>query len=50
MSDLKFQWVNFFKELTSKLLKHKNSVICFMSCANISPMINEYRQLLKNNE
>lgn len=30
-----------------KLLKHKNSVICFMSCANISPMINKYCDLLK---
>ena len=30
-----------------KLLKHQNSVICFMSCANISPMINKYRDLLK---
>lgn len=30
-----------------ELLKHKNAVICFMSCANISPMINKYRDLLK---
>jgi len=33
-----------------KLLEHENSIICFMSCANISPMINKYRDLLKNNE
>ena len=30
-----------------KLLKHKNAVICFMSCANISPMIEKYKELLK---
>lgn len=34
-------------ETCDKLLEHKNAVICFMSCANISSMINEYRDLLK---
>ena len=32
----------------TKLLKHTNSVICFMSCANISPLIEKYKQE-KNN-
>ncbi len=31
----------------NKLLNHKNAVICFMSCANISPMVNKYLDLLK---
>lgn len=30
-----------------KLLKHKNAVICFMSCAHISPMIDKMKELLK---
>lgn len=33
----------------NNLLKHHNAVMCFMSCANITPMINEYRSILKNN-
>ena len=28
------------------LLNHKNSVICFMSCANITPMIEKFKSLL----
>ena len=31
----------------SKLLAYKDAVICFMSCANISPMIDKYKELLK---
>ena len=31
-----------------KLLKHKGNVICFMSCANISPMINEFKKILND--
>ena len=34
-------------ETIDKLLKYHNAVLCFMSCANISPMINEYKELLK---
>ena len=30
-----------------KLLQYHNSVICFMSCANITPMIEEFKSLLK---
>lgn len=30
----------------SKLLKHKNAVICFMSCANIYLIIDEFKKLL----
>lgn len=33
-------------ETSEKLLKHKDAVICFMSCANISNMLNTYRSLL----
>lgn len=33
------------QDTCNKLLKHQNSVICFMSCANISPMINEYKKI-----
>lgn len=29
------------------LLNHKNSVICFMSCANITPLIEEFKKILK---
>ena len=29
-----------------KLLKHENAVICFMSCANISPMIEKYKKMI----
>ena len=35
-------------ETCNKLLTHQNAVVCFMSCANISNMVNEYRDLLKN--
>lgn len=31
-----------------KLLKHKNAVICFMSCANIYEIENKFEELLKN--
>ena len=34
----------------SKLLAHKGDVICFMSCANISPMINKFKKVLKNSK
>ena len=30
----------------NKLLEYKDSVICFMSCANITPMIEEFKKLL----
>ena len=30
-----------------KLLEYKNAVICFMSCANISNIIDKYHNLLK---
>ena len=36
------------KENINILLNHKNNVICFMSCANISPLIEKYKQE-KNN-
>lgn len=29
------------------LLEHKDNVICFMSCANITPMIEKFKSLLK---
>lgn len=35
-------------ETVDKLLKHKNAVICFMSCANIYEIINVFEQELKN--
>ena len=35
-------------ETIDKLKKHHNSVLCFMSCANISKMINKYLEI--NNE
>ena len=35
-------------ETTNKLLKHKDQVICFMSCANISPLIEKFINKLKN--
>ena len=34
-------------ETVDELLKYHNTVFCFMSCANISPMINKFRELLK---
>lgn len=30
----------------SKLINHKDDIICFMSCANIGPVIEEYKKLL----
>ena len=33
-------------ETVNKLLKHKDSVICFMSCANITPLIEEFKKVL----
>lgn len=38
-------------ESVDKLLKHKNAVICFMSCANIYLIIDAFKKLLgENNE
>ena len=34
-------------DTVNKLLKYKDSVICFMSCANITPMIEAYKSILK---
>ena len=34
-------------DTANKLLEYKDSVICFMSCANITPMIEEFKNLLK---
>ena len=34
-------------ETIDELLKYQNTVLCFMSCANISPMINKYKELSK---
>lgn len=31
----------------SKLLKHKNSVICFMSCTNIYIILDEFKKIIK---
>ena len=31
----------------NKLLDYKDSVICFMSCANITPMIEEFKNSIK---
>ena len=31
-----------------KLLIHKNSAICFMSCTNIYEILNKFEELLKN--
>lgn len=35
-------------ETVDKLLKHDNAAICFMSCANIYEILNEFEKLLKN--
>ena len=35
-------------DTVDKLLKHKNAVICFMSCANIYEIENKFEELLKN--
>ena len=37
-------------ESVSKLLKHKNSVMCFMSCADIYIIMDKYKELLKESE
>lgn len=37
-------------EDADKLLKHKNSVMCFMSCTNIYVLLDKYKELLKNNK
>lgn len=34
-------------ETVDKLLKHKNSVLCFMSCTNIYIILNEFKKLIK---
>ena len=34
-------------ETVDELLKYHNTVLCFMSCANISPMINKVKEILK---
>ena len=36
-------------ETVDKLLKHKNSVMCFMSCTNIYVILEEYKKLLQSN-
>ncbi len=36
------------EETVDKLLKHKNAVICFMSCASIQHMKDNYEELIKN--
>ena len=35
-------------ETVDKLLVHKNSVMCFMSCTNIYVILDKYKELLKN--
>ncbi len=35
-------------ETVDKLLTHKNSVMCFMSCTNIYIILDKYKELLKN--
>ena len=37
-------------ETVSKLLKHKNAVLCFMSCADIYIILGKYQDLLKEKE
>jgi len=37
------------KETCDKLLKHKDAVICFMSCTNIYEIEEEFEKLLNNN-
>lgn len=34
-------------ETIDKLKEYKNSVLCFMSCANISKMIDKYKEIMK---
>ena len=33
-------------DTVAKLLKHKNSVLCFMSCTNIYVLLDKYKELL----
>ena len=33
-------------ETVNLLLEHKDSVICFMSCANINPLIEKFKKIL----
>lgn len=35
-------------ESVEKLLKHKNSVLCFMSCTNIYILLDKYKELINN--
>ncbi len=35
-------------ETVDKLLKHKNSVLCFMSCTNIYVLLDKYKELINN--
>lgn len=37
-------------DTVDKLLNHKNSVICFMSCTNIYEILNAFRDKIKNNK
>ena len=48
-SDSIIEKLNRGEKLTNpkQLLKYQDDVICFMSCANITPIINEYKTLLK---
>ena len=48
-SDSIIEKLNKGEKLTNpkQLLKYQDDVICFMSCANITPIINEYKTLLK---
>lgn len=34
-------------ETVDKLIKHKNSVLCFMSCTNISTLLDEFKKKIK---
>ena len=34
-------------ETVEKLLIHKNSVICFMSCANIYVILDKFKEIIK---
>ena len=36
------------KDTADKLLDYQDSIICFMSCANITPMIEEFKKILNN--
>ena len=49
-SDTLISKINGAKKLSLEnveiLLEHKDDVICFMSCANITPLIEEFKKLL----